>query len=325
MNTKLLAVVALAAAGAGAAATGGFFALRDTPTQPVAQAATAVSPAPAVEGTEARVEPVAAGPASSPGAAEPERATLPELRRPSTRESKSARRQPAQPSPPVEAAVPQAGRATFDQPLPVPPESVEARPIVEAPTTFGDPLPLVAPVPPEPQYEELIIPADAVVGLLLETSVSSETAHVEDPVAASVTRDVRVGGRVAIPAGARVEGAVTFVEPGGKFKERARLGVRFHTLVLADGATLPLLTETVYREGAAPGNKSAAKIGGAAVGGAVLGAIFGGGKGAAIGGSIGAAGGAAAVMTGDRNPATLAAGTTVTVRLSGPAVITVER
>ena len=52
---------------------------------------------------------------------------------------------------------------------------------------------------------------------------------------ARVTRDVVADGRVAIPAGARVVGAVTTVERGGKLKERARLGVRFHTLVLADG------------------------------------------------------------------------------------------
>ena len=38
-------------------------------------------------------------------------------------------------------------------------------------------------------------------------------------------------------------GAVTLVEQGGKVKERARLGVRFHTLVLADGRQVNLRTE----------------------------------------------------------------------------------
>ena len=115
-----------------------------------------------------------------------------------------------------------------------------------------------------------------------------------------MTRDVKVGDRVAIPAGSRAIGSVMQVERGGKFKERARLGIRFHTLVLADGTRVPISTETIYRDGEAPGNSSAAKVGGAAVGGAIIGAILGGAKGAAIGATAGAGGGTAAVMAGDR-------------------------
>jgi hypothetical protein len=140
-----------------------------------------------------------------------------------------------------------------------------------------------------------------------------------------VTRDVKVGDRVAIPAGSRALGSVMQVERGGKFKERARLGIRFHTLVLADGTRVPITTETIYRDGEAPGNESAAKVGGAAVGGAILGAILGGAKGAAIGATAGAGGGAAAVMTGDRNAATLPAGTPMTVRILQPVTITTEK
>ena len=73
-----------------------------------------------------------------------------------------------------------------------------------------------------------------------------ESARVEDRVDARVTRDVKVGDRVAIPAGARAIGSVMQVERGGKFKERARLGIRFHTLVLADGTRIPIATETIY-------------------------------------------------------------------------------
>ena len=90
------------------------------------------------------------------------------------------------------------------------------------------------------------------------------------------------------------------VERGGKFKERARLGIRFTTLVLADGTRMPMSTDTIYREGEAPGNSSAAKIGGGTVGGAILGAILGGAKGAAIGATAGAGGGVAVVQAGDR-------------------------
>ena len=140
-----------------------------------------------------------------------------------------------------------------------------------------------------------------------------------------MTRDVRVQDRVAIPAGAHAEGSITLVERGGRLKDQARLGIRFHTIVLADGTRLPINTDTIYREGESPARESAAKIGGGAVGGAVLGAILGGKKGAVIGSTVGAAGGGVAVATSEPNAATLPAGSTVTVRMGSPATVTVER
>ena len=201
----------------------------------------------------------------------------------------------------------------------------ESRPAVQ-PAVPDQPAPepeLV--VPPEPEFLELIVPADAVIGLQLESTVSSDRAKVEDAVDARVTRDVRVGGRVAIPAGSLVHGTVTEVERGGKMRERARLSIRFHTVVLAGGDRLSLRTDAITREGASPGRESAAKVGGAAVGGAILGAILGGRKGAAIGGAVGAGGGTAAVMAGEANVVTVPAGSTVSVRIQQPITVTVEK
>jgi hypothetical protein len=179
--------------------------------------------------------------------------------------------------------------------------------------------------PAGPVYDELVVAADSVIGLEIETALTSERAKVEDAVAARVTRDVRVGDRVAIPAGSRVQGEVTLVERGGRLRDRARLGVRFTSIVLADGTRLPIETDTIFREGDAPGGESAAKIGGGVIGGAILGGILGGAKGAAIGGAVGAGGGTAAVMAGGRNAATLPSGTPVTVRVHDPVTVTVER
>ena len=177
--------------------------------------------------------------------------------------------------------------------------------------------------PPAKVFDELIVSADSVIGLQTENTISSETARVEDRVDARVTRDVRVGDKVAIPSGTRAIGSVTQVDRGGKFKERAHLGIRFHTLVLADGTRVPISTETITRDGDAP--SSAAKIGGGAVGGAILGAILGGAKGAVIGGATGAGAGAAATAAGDRSAASLPAGTQTTVRILSPVTVTVER
>jgi hypothetical protein len=182
-----------------------------------------------------------------------------------------------------------------------------------------------APEPPPQTFEDLVIARDSVIGLQTENRISSETARVEDRVDARVTRDVRVGDRVAVPAGARAIGSVSLVERGGKFKERARLGIRFHTLVLADGTRVPINTETIFRDGDAPATGSAQKVGGGAIGGAIIGAIIGGGKGAAIGAAAGAGAGSAAVVAGGRQEAVLPPGTALTARINQPVTITVEK
>jgi hypothetical protein len=212
------------------------------------------------------------------------------------------------------------------------PASASAEPPAQSAAAPAAPI-APAPEPPAPEppkvpekvFDELVVSANSVVGLQLDTALSSDSAAVEDRVDARVVRDVRVGSDVAIPAGSRALGSVMVVERGGKFKDRARLGIRFHTLVLADGTRLPISSETIYRYGDAPGNASAAKIGGGAVAGAILGAIIGGAKGAAVGATAGAGGGTAAVMAGDPKAATFPSGTEVTARVLAPVTVTVER
>lgn len=182
--------------------------------------------------------------------------------------------------------------------------------------------------PPEEhvgQWLEVMLPAESVIGLQLESTINTEYARIEDPVDARVVRDVRVGGHLVIPAGTQAIGSVTVVERGGPVKARARIGFRFHTLVFADKSRVSISTDAVYRVGESPGPGSSAKIGGAAIGGAIIGAILGGGRGAAIGGGIGAAGGAAAALRGDRLPVVVPAGTTLSVRTLAPVGLPIEK
>ena len=267
--------------------------------------------APAASAPKAAPEPKAAAPAAS---ARPARRAAAE--RPATQRAKVTPRRTEAP-----AAVPSSPSPRAPLPEP-PPRTADETPSGYVPTPME---PIELPRAAERQFDELVIPAESVIGLQLERSISSETARVEDRVEARVTRDVRVDGRVAVPAGSQLLGSVALVERGGKMKERARLGVRFHTLVLADGTTHAVQTDTVYREGESPAGSSAAKIGGGAIGGAILGAIIGGGKGAVIGGATGAGGGTAAVMAGSRRPATIGAGSTMTVRVLSPVTVTVEQ
>lgn len=207
---------------------------------------------------------------------------------------------------------------------PAEPQPTSSVPVPER-VSFPQPSPVAETAPLSPEFEDLVVEADSVIGLQIENSTTSETAEVEDEVVARVTRDVRVDGRVAIPSGSQAYGEVTLVERGGRLRERARLGVRFTSVVLTDGTRIPMATEMVYREGDAPGRESAAKIGGGAIGGAIIGGILGGAKGAAIGGSLGAGAGTAATLAGGRNAATLPSGTPVTIRLAEPLTVTVER
>ncbi|HTM02315.1 MAG TPA: TrbI/VirB10 family protein [Vicinamibacterales bacterium] len=302
------------AGGAGTA----YYATR--PAAPAAATASAVSPDPSnapVEQSEGvvsetaapgtTVSPVAA-PAPSPVAKPAPAAPRPVTPAPRTRDARVT-------LPSAPAAVPTSDVGPVDDP-PAPAPAV---------ARATGPEPVRASEPPEPKYLDLVISQNSVIGLQVDTPVTSERARVEDEVVARVTRDVRVGDRVAIPAGSKAHGEVTLVERGGRLKDKARLGIRFTSIVLDDGTRVPISTETIYREGDSPTNESAAKIGGAAIGGAILGGILGGGKGAAIGTAIGAGGGSAAVMAGGRNAATLSAGSPVTIRLEEPATVTVER
>jgi hypothetical protein len=329
MMSNRLALAALATACVAAAGVGGYMASRQNPAPVAASAPTAPqvqapTPGPAaaipVQETEAVVGGTAKSSAQEPQARAGVPAQRPSARRtppasrrvPAATEAEQARIEPVQVGP-AEPPQPAAAPAAEAQAAP---SRAEDRPPVEPPQ---------APEPAAPTFEELVVSADSVIGLQTEHLVSSDRARVEDRVDARVVRDVRVGGAVAIPARTRAEGSVVVVERGGRFKERARLGIRFHALVLADGSRLPITTETIYRYGEAPGNDSAKKVGGGAVAGAILGAIIGGGKGAAIGATAGAGAGTAVVMTGDRSAAAFAPGTEVTARILSPLTVTVEK
>jgi len=201
-----------------------------------------------------------------------------------------------------------------------PPNRETASPAVAAPRKSAS-----APPPTDAELTQLVIATDAVIGLRLDTSVSSEHARVEDRVTAHVTRDVRVGDRVAIPSGATAYGKVTIVERGGRLRDRARVGVCFTSIVLADGTRVPIETDAIIREGSSPSTDSAVKIGGGALGAAIIGGVLGGRRGAVIGGTAGAGAGTAVVLAGGRSAAVLAAGAPVTVRLGRPAAVTVDR
>ena len=345
-----LTFVALVAGGMLAAGVGGYVAQSPRQTElPVAEAKGAQSrPAPPAATPVATTPPAPATSTAEPAVSQPAPAETVEIEAAPLPKPAAGRPAPEpveRPAPPVrrvERPRPAAERASAQAPpapsAPPPSRTADPAPAVDAVAADARPVedaPAPAPVQSEPaarpqsarvtMRESVTIPADSVMGLEITETVSSESAQVEDRVDARVTRDVRLDGTLVIPAGAKVIGNVIRVENGGRFKERARLGIRFHTLVLADGESVDVETDPIFREGENVSRKASTRIGASAAGGAIIGAIFGGEKGAAIGAAAGAGAGTAVTAAQKPSEARFRAGSVVTVRLTAPVDITLEQ
>jgi len=326
MSTKIVVIAVVGAACVAAAAAGGFVAVRmDQANRALADAGAPNPPArPSTVETAAQAVPQTDS--SNPPPVTP---PAPAVTRPAPRASATETEKDQDQSMHVTAA-PRSVAAAPRVVTPPPPDPAAPQPIAPPPVAAppSDPATQTADVPPvdpKPVFDEITVKTDSVIGLSLDNAVSSDLAKVEDRVTARVTRDVTVDGRVAIPSNSRLEGVVALAQRGGKFKDQARIGVRFTTLYLPDNTRFPIQTDTLFRDGDPPANEATSKVGASAVIGAILGAVIGGKKGAAIGAATGAGGGAAAVAAGHSNAATIPSGVPMTVRLTAPVAVTVAR
>jgi hypothetical protein len=160
----------------------------------------------------------------------------------------------------------------------------------------------------------LRLPEGTEIQVRLETELSSKTSRLEDRFEASVIDPVRLGGDVAIPAGARVRGVVRSVTPAHRPSKEGRLDLQFDSLYL--GRTRFDIRGTVTSLGEKQSSgETAKKAGIGAVLGGVLGSLFG-GKDAAIVGVVLGGGGAVAGTKGD--DVELPIGAALSVRLDKP-------
>lgn len=323
VSGKLLGIGIVSIGCLAGAAVGGYFVLRQgeaeiTAVTPISVPAEA-PPAQPTAPPERIVTPAAPATAPKVRTPEPTQPGSPVLTKDAVPESKA---QASVPPPPIQDPV-------VAPALTAPPAVAPTTPVAAEPQRYvpDPPLPVAAAVqePPRMQVEELTVEKHSVIGIRLDEAISTRTARVEDRVSATVSRDVTVGGRIAIPAGVRLEGNVVLVERGGKFKDRPRLGLQFDRMILTDGTRVSLKTDTIYREGDSPSADATARMGAGAVAGAILGGLLGGKKGAAIGIATGAAGGAATVVRGDGNESSLPAGAPLTVRLIDEVTVTIQR
>ena len=158
------------------------------------------------------------------------------------------------------------------------------------------------------------IPAGQELDVRLRTTLSSETATVEQRFETTSVVDVVQNGRVLVPAGSVLRGVVSAVDKAGRVDRDGSLTLTFDRLTvngrdreIRGSATQIFESRGIREEGTVAGA-------GAGVGG-IVGGIIGGVKGAILGAVIGAGGAIAAT---DGKDITLPAGSIVRVRLDSP-------
>lgn len=163
----------------------------------------------------------------------------------------------------------------------------------------------------------LVVPADTVLAVVLDQTISSKTSKSGDKFSATIESPIEIEGKVAIPKGARASGVVRGAKAAGRFKGGAALALEL-TSVTVGGKDYEIETAAATMSSKGKGKRTAVMVGGGAGGGALIGGLAGGGKGAAIGGLIGAAAGAGgAGFTGNRD-ITLAAETPLDFKILRP-------
>jgi hypothetical protein len=151
-----------------------------------------------------------------------------------------------------------------------------------------------APLPP------LVVPAETVISVNLDQAVGSKISTPGQAFSATVATPISIGGRLAIPKGARVAGVVKDAKSAGRFKGGAVLALTL-TSVTIKNDNYDIQTSAPAETSTGKGKRTGALVGGGAGGGALIGGLAGGGKGALIGGLIGAAAGTGgAGLTGNR-------------------------
>lgn len=182
--------------------------------------------------------------------------------------------------------------------------SIPARPVAQRRTTNAATL--------APSFVE--VPVGTEMDVRLTDSLDSGMAMVEDRFEGTTVADLRVDGRVAIPAGSVVRGVVTAVNPATRTNRTARMTLSFDQ-VTVNGQAHPIrgtVTEAIEGSGI---KGEAGRLGAGAGAGALIGGLLGGVKGALMGVAIGGAGTLAAT---EGKEVRVPQGSVLRVRLDSP-------
>ena len=182
-------------------------------------------------------------------------------------------------------------------------------------TTPSGPPPAVSQTPSGPTQvntsERGVIPSGQELDVRLQSTLSSESATVEQRFDATTVADLMQDGRVLVPAGAVVHGVVSNVQPAGRIDRSGSLTLSFDSMTV-NGRDYPIrgMATQVFESG---GIREEAGTAGAGAGvGGIVGGILGGVRGAILGAVIGAGGAIAAT---DGKDVELPAGSIIRIRL----------
>lgn len=195
-----------------------------------------------------------------------------------------------------------------------------------------------APRAPDPIPNALIVPAETRIPLQLQNALSSKTAYVGQAVYCRTIFPITVGDRIAIPVGSYVKGSITQVVHPGRIRGKAKMGLRFDSIILPNGLTRPLrATLSAFAangregfdrkeakiKGPSSKGKDAGRIARATIIGAEIGSIAGIShghslRGLGIGSAAGAAGGVIWVLAKRGRQIYLPQGTSLELQLAAP-------
>ena len=193
--------------------------------------------------------------------------------------------------------------------------------------------------PTAPAGAALVVPAETTIPLRLMNTINSRTAQPGQALYCETIFPITAGNQIVIPRGSSVKGSVTqVVRPKRGKHKKAQVGLRFDTLILPDGTTLPLRAtlsgfgtggsegfqpKEGKIEGASTKGEDAGKVAETTVTGAELGTIVGAAdrsvlKGLGIGSLAGAGGGLVWILASRGKEIVLPPGTNFDLRLSAP-------
>lgn len=152
----------------------------------------------------------------------------------------------------------------------------------------------------EAQPKPLVIPSGTSITIALNSALGSKASRAGDKFTGSVSRNISIGGTVAIPKGASVNGTVTDAKSLGKLAGEAVLSVRLDSVEI-NGVQVPVRSAVRTFTQKGKGKRTLVMTGGGAALGGLIGGLAGGGKGAAIGAGAGAgAGVGGSALTGNK-------------------------
>jgi hypothetical protein len=293
-------------------------------------------PKPAPQVT-AEVGPSAPAPVSPPAADPTPAAPAPVATTPP-----QAELEPPKPSPVARRLeAPKQQRRSRPAPPPANPRPVETARVEPPPVTRPEPAPAPVvsvpparsepehatppPPPPPPAPNKVTLNAGTLLPVRLIDGLSSERNAPGDTFTGTLDSRLVVDGFVLAERGARVEGRVAEVDPGGKIRGVSSMSIHLTRIHTADRQTIPIQTDTFTRQAEASRTNDAAKVGIGAAAGAIIGAIAGGGKGAAIGAGVGGGAGAGTVLMTRGKAVTFPSETRISFRLSAPVTVTEQR